>query len=200
MKLQSKLFLSGILVYFTTFLQAQKHFSLDSIQNFYDDKIQIWSGIGHSLPSYYTPGTFGFEIGHSYHSFGFANSSNAKRAFLGDALPVYKFQSVFYGWRISKKHISTSFNVGLGQASFNQWSSRKVNGLHDMLELNTTKCPNILLMLKSNLTTRANGLGIILSANINRVECVLEAMLVLQFGYESTYHPKVKNEKSKKLN
>lgn len=172
--------------------KAQKHFTPDSLKNHYQDKIQLWLGAGQSFPAYYTPNTYGFEIGHHYHSFGYIYSINAKWSILGNPVEVYKFQSFFYGWRVSEKHVSASLNVGIGQASFMHQSIKAVIGATSYNEYIQTKSPNFLIMCKMNLTARANGFGIIFTANLNKEQNVLEALFVYQLGFESTYKKRKK--------
>lgn len=170
-----------------------------ALKNHFDQKIQFFGG---ALPALYIDpfsGSslfyadsyhVGLEASHNFHNAGlYFTEGNCYLQRKSRNLQVHSKFVCYYGWRISRKYVSTSLNVGVGRAELKKWVTEEVplhpsSLTYEVRTLRTFASPCFEVLVKSNLTKKANGLGLILSANFNTIKVFLDARLVLQFGYD----------------
>jgi len=179
-------------------LRAQKEAILP---NYYDYKIQLYAGAN---LSWYGPDRtiVGGELSYQCHNAGFNISRDIMYSsfFAPSKEDGYKKHIAYYGLRISGWLLSTSFNLGVGSTTYYHTTEEKIlvpyyywsspSYTQTIYTVHAEKVPCLEFMIKSNLTRRANGIGLILSANINKKETFFDARVVAQLGYEWSWKKK----------
>lgn len=171
--------------------------------NKYENKIQLYGGTNFAI---FAPDRTigGFEMSSKIHNIGFNRMTNIDYGFglFGPSgrKSGYEKWLIYYGLRVSRKFISTSLNVGVGRTKFYHTTEKTIFVNTDPWSLigynktiytvHSEEVPCLEFMLKSNFTGRANGIGLILAANLNNKESFIDARVVVQLGYEWSWKKK----------